>query len=133
VISGVYNTRSNHRLNVYHWDKDTELFESRAVKLNSGLHKCDAVGTGCLLIDMAVFDQMKYPYFVYDYWPDSSKGGRLGWVSEDIVWSRKLMDLGIPCWIDTSIVCEHLLNNVSVIQITDDKYEIRRYGTDQVY
>lgn len=133
VISGVYNTRSNHRLNVYHWIEETKMFETRAVKLNSGLHKCDAVATGCLLIDMAVFDDMKFPYFTYEYWPNHFKGGRLTWVSEDIVWSKKLMDKGIPCWIDTSIVCEHLLNNVSVVQVSDDSYEIHQFGTGKAY
>jgi hypothetical protein len=201
VLSGVYNTRSDHRINVYNWIEDLGTFAAISgksdpeFKLNSKkLYKADCAGTGCMLIDCAVFEELKYPWFDYPYWPkeilkadrenfinqckldllyrikdaqnglysfrdyfvedirdfrqtmeeidplfDDFKSDKLiewieyfekkikpvkvEWWSEDVYFCKKLMDKGIHVYIDTEVICKHIINAV-VCQVSDSEYEL---------
>lgn len=134
VIGGVYNTRSDHRINVYDWKKDKNSFQVKEVELDSGVVKADFVATGCQLIDCNVFKQIDFPYFEYWYkeWNENNEIGR--W-SEDAVFAYKCMEKGIPHFVDTSIVCGHL-HEVNIVQADSKNYEVRKlsgelYGTQR--
>lgn len=188
IISGVYNTRSDHRINVYNWLPDVNSFEAVNTSVDPDfklggdkLYKADAVGTGCMLIDCSVFDEIQYPWFKYPYWPTkttkedmenlrnftefqllndikSFKEGKyhyqgfifdetpmkldvediddrireldkklkplkVEWWSEDIEFCKKCYDKGIHMYVDTRIVCKHILPSV-VLQVSGTEFQV---------
>jgi len=123
VIGGLYNTRGDHRTNAYSWDKKNNAYESRYFDLETGMYRVDAVATGCLLLDTDVFRQMEFPYFEYWY-KKGPKSEKDRW-SEDIVFAHKCMELGIPHYVDTDVVCRHL-HNVCIIQSSKNQYQIEK-------
>ena len=67
-----------------------------------GLVKVTATGTGCLLVDCKVFEEMEYPWFAFDHTQD---GGPIG---EDVNFCYKAGRLGYPVFVDTRIKTGHL-------------------------
>jgi predicted O-methyltransferase YrrM len=67
------------------------------------LFKCFAVGTGCLLVKMSVFQRIDTPWF----WFDTYKGDILG---EDIWFCRQAHRKGIEVWCDPTIDVKHIGN-----------------------
>lgn len=131
VIGGMYNTRSDHRLNVYNWDEEKESFKVHPVEPMSGLHKCDTVATGCQLIDLGVFDKLEYPYFEYWHKPEH-KGGSVKKWSEDMVFGKKCYDAGIPHFVQTDVVCPHI-HGVLIEPISATEYQVRKLSGDIYY
>ena len=130
VLSGIYNTRSDHRLNVYKWLEGKHTYQSVDGKQDSDFHLgadelyvADGCGTGCMLIDMAVFEEIEWPWFTYEYWQGPS--GKREWWSEDLVFCKRLYDKGIHVYFDNKIVCKHILPSV-VYQVSDDEYQVER-------
>jgi len=66
-----------------------------------GLMKVTATGTGCLLINMKVFDKLKRPYFKFR----KPKGKPVG---EDIGFCYKAGDAGFDVYVDTTIKTVHI-------------------------
>lgn len=60
------------------------------------------VGAGCLLIDMAVFNQIKKPYFQWTQGYDESGE------SEDFFFCRKAEAAGYPVYVDMTVKCYHV-------------------------
>lgn len=70
-----------------------------------GLVQVDLAGTGAILIAREVFERVKRPWFAYDYsWADSNN-----YPGEDIWFSRRCREAGIPIYVDTSTVSPHLI------------------------
>lgn len=122
TVGGLYNTRSDHRVNVYDWDERVQSFKVVPTAPMTGLYKCDFVATGCQLIDMGVFDQINYPYFEYWYRP-AYKGGELKKWSEDAVFAKKCLDAGLPHFVDSDVVCKHI-HTVLIGQVDKENFEI---------
>jgi len=129
ILTGIYNTRSDHRLNVYRWLPDQTTYE--AINGNADpdfhlhqekLYRTDGCGTGCMLIDCRVFDVIEWPWFTYEHWTHKDKRE---WWSEDLVFCKKLYDKGIHVYVDTEIICKHILPTV-VVQISDTEYQVER-------
>jgi len=81
-------------LNHYENVTDDEAFSGDLINV-------DATGTGCLLINMAVFDELLQPYFkttIVDGNP----------VGEDIRFCSKARELGREIFVDTSVKVGHL-------------------------
>jgi len=79
-----------------------------------GLVEVDAIGTGSILISREVFEVMEPPWFynIYDHaWEGHYPG-------EDIGFSKKCHDLGIPMYIDTTCSSPHLVDAF----VTEDTY-----------
>ena len=81
--------------------------------------ECDAIGTGCLLIKMDVFNKLTKPWFEYRVAEYGSKK-EIKFFSEDIVFCERVKELGYKIHVDTSIECGHILND---IEVTRDWWE----------
>ena len=122
VVGGLYNTRSDHRMNTYMWDEKLKSFHSVNLPLNNGLKEIDCVATGCMLCDINVFKSYDWPWFEYFY-NTRVDGSRERW-SEDMVFGHRCMELGIKHYADTDVVCEHIIN-ARVAQVEQENYEVR--------
>lgn len=94
------------KLGEYTHVDDKEMF-------SCGLVEVDATGTGCLLINMAVFDVLSPPFFKFDIF-----GGRI--VGEDFYFCSKAREVGLGIFVDTSVRLGHLTE----LEINRTFYEI---------
>jgi len=65
------------------------------------LIEIDATGTGCLLINMSIFDEMCGPWFKFD----TIRGSVVG---EDFYFCNRIREAGFRIFVDTSIEVGHL-------------------------
>lgn len=65
-------------------------------------------GMGCILIDMTVFDEIRYPWFDWVNYADSNRG----MLSEDLFFCEGLKNEGIPIYVDTRVACGHLMRRI---------------------
>ena len=65
------------------------------------LFKCDALGTGCMLINMRVFDIIDKPWFFFDTQDEYPMG-------EDIWFCRQATRKGLEIWCDPTIPVKHV-------------------------
>jgi hypothetical protein len=63
----------------------------------------DATGTGCIMYDMKIFDELEYPYFKFRKNPDN---GLI--IGEDVGLCQDLKALGYDIYVDTSVKIGHL-------------------------
>lgn len=94
----------------------THYWHNQDVIGAKGLQEVQAVGMGCTLIPMAVFDQIgPRPWFHYE--PDDA-----GWplVSEDIPFCRKAREAGFTVSVDPEIRCGHV-----GVFVVDDRWALR--------
>jgi len=75
--------------------------------------ECDALATGCMLIKLDVLRKLEKPWFEYRVAEYGSKK-EIKFFSEDIVFSERVKELGYKIFVDTSIECGHILNDVEV-------------------
>jgi GT2 family glycosyltransferase len=71
-------------------------------ELPKELFQCYAVGTGCMLIDMEVFNIIDKPWFQFDY---NSDGSIIG---EDVWFCNQAKKKGIEIWCDPTIKIGHV-------------------------
>lgn len=64
--------------------------------------KVDATGCACILYDMAVFDDIKYPWF------ELTVGDHGNPIGEDVGFCAKLKERGVDIFVDCSIEVRHL-------------------------
>lgn len=69
---------------------------------DDGLMKVTATGTGCLLINMKVFDKIRKPYFKFQH---TKKNGPVG---EDVGFCYKAADAGFDIYVDTTVKTIHI-------------------------
>jgi len=81
-------------LGAYQYVEDEEMYSGNLVEI-------DATGTGCLLINMAIFDKLDPPWFQF-----SMIRGRP--VGEDIYFCHIVREAGFRIYVDTSIEVGHL-------------------------
>jgi len=133
VLGGVYcNRGSDFRWHVYEWVEEKDGWKSMTFPLNEGLKKVDAIGTGCMLIDMNVFKILKWPWFEYQYKRFENADGSIkekDRLSEDMVFCRKCQVFDIPIYADTEITCGHMLS-AQVFPTDDGGYEIQTMAGD---
>lgn len=66
-------------------------------RIGEGLREVSRLPTGCLLIDMKVFDALAKPYFHVRWKQDGS------FISEDNVFCDKAREAGFTCWLDVEL------------------------------
>lgn len=74
----------------------------------------ELVGMGCTLVPMAVFDAMPSPWFEYR---DDANG--YATVTEDVAFCQKALALGVPVYVDPTVKCGHVSQQV----ITDGWFD----------
>lgn len=96
-IVGANYSRRTHPLytTAYKADKSGQLLTRPGDK---GLVEVSHVGTGCLLIDMRVFELIDLPYFAFEYDPE----GRMC-QGEDVYFCHKAAAAGIKVYVDQEL------------------------------
>lgn len=122
VLGGVYCHKGDGRWHVYQWQEDLNMWKSMRFPLYKGLVEVDAVGTGCMLVDVSVFEKIPFPWFEYRYM--ELKNYKYERMSEDMVFCKKCKDSGIPVYADTDIFCGHI-NQSQIWPTPDGGYEVR--------
>lgn len=89
---------------------------------SGGLIEVDATGTGCLLFNMKIFDQIEYPWFSFSHTDDGKP------VGEDINFCSKARQAGIRIFIDTSIEVGHL----ATMEINKSLHQVCKHLTARV-
>ena len=72
-----------------------------ATQIPESLFECDAVGAGCMLINMKVFDAIEKPWFFYEYDEQYPVG-------EDVWFCRQVQKAGLRIWCDPTINVKHI-------------------------
>jgi len=75
-----------------------------------------ATGTGCLLLDMKVFDILPDPWFKFTPNPDPERTGIVG---EDFMFCWNLQKAGIKIYVDTAIPAGH----ISMFEVNEHTYK----------
>ena len=70
-------------------------------KVPDTLFECDAVGSGCMLVDMRVFDIIEKPWFFYKYDESYPTG-------EDVWFCEQVKKAGLHIWCDPTIPVGHI-------------------------
>jgi hypothetical protein len=87
-----------------------------------GLVQVDAIGTGSVLISREVFELLEPPWFynIYDFAYEGHYPG------EDIGFSKKCFDAGIPLYVDTTTSSPHLMDSF----VTEESFRsyLKEYG-----
>jgi hypothetical protein len=97
-------------LNTYKTIEDTEYEKGDLIEV-------DATGSGCILFEMTIFQQMPEPWFRFRPNPNQELGGTVG---EDIGFCSDLRKAGHRIFVDTSVPSGHL----SLFEVTDESYKI---------
>lgn len=69
------------------------------------VHGC---GMGCVLIDVSVFHEARYPWFDWVNYPDDNRG----LLSEDLYFCEQMHNECIPVHVDTRVSCGHLMRRI---------------------
>jgi len=128
VLGGIYSSRTDdHRWHVYRWDEAQLGWHSMRFELNNGLVKVDAIGTGCMLIDVNVFKVIEWPWFEYNYFvnPMLEKVRE----SEDMVFCKKCMEAKIPIYATSNVTAGHM-HSMQIWPTEDGGYEIKTLAGD---
>jgi len=72
---------------------------------DAGLIEVARMGAGCILIDRKVFEQMKAPWWEWDYSRETPEGRN---PSPDIRFCKKCKELGIKLYVDTTTTSPHI-------------------------
>ena len=103
IVTGVYQQRKDDDV-ILELYKDTPNGQKniKPNELEHGLMKVSACGFGCVLVKGNVFNEMKYPHFVYRSAIDHSET-----YSEDTYFCNEARKNGFEVWADTTIICGH--------------------------
>lgn len=106
IISGLYWSKKGTP-GMWKSTLDRKTYEPIVEWPQGQLVEVDAVGAGCLLIDMRVFDtldKMELPWFEWTIKDPADQEGRY---SEDFVLCRHVQDAGYRVYVATGVVCRH--------------------------
>lgn len=95
IVAANYSTKYKPRRSVAFLD-DTDL--DKRLEKTTGLHTVDAVGFGAILISKKVFEDLKMPYFNFEY--NYNKNTFTG---EDIYFCKRARAAGYKIYIDADI------------------------------
>jgi hypothetical protein len=99
IVGAHYNERTMPKVSTVKIKKG-ERFEG---ELPKHIFQCHAVATGCLLIDMQVFDRIDTPWFFYEH---NDEGDIV--TGEDMWFCEQAKKAGYGIWCDPSVEIKHL-------------------------
>jgi len=99
IVSGVYMQRKEDKQILELYKGGTNISHN---ELTHGLMEVDGCGFGCVLVKSSVFNEMKYPHFVY-----KSALNHNNTYSEDTYFCDRAREQGFKIWVDTTLVCGH--------------------------
>jgi hypothetical protein len=83
-----------------------------------GVVQVDGAGTGCMLIRRDVFEEMKYPWFV---WREYVEDGVIKHKSDDIDFCDRAIAQGLSVWAHGNVRCGHIKTTDASCFIFEDK------------
>jgi GT2 family glycosyltransferase len=91
------------RTNISRFNTERNFYDFfNADQMPEGVVQVDAIGFSAVLVDVAVFDKISYPYFDYVEFPNKTS------LSEDLYFCDQLRKCGIPIHCDTSLRISHI-------------------------
>jgi hypothetical protein len=99
IVGVNYNQRQLPLISTVKFAENEKIYAVQG--LPTELFKCYALGTGCMLIKMSVFDKIDKPWFWFDNYEDDILG-------EDIWFCREAGRKGIEVWCDPTIDVKHI-------------------------
>ena len=103
VVGAMYNERRHPLTSTVKVKKDGELINFNTDNLPKHPFQCYATGTGCMLIDMQVFEKMEKPWFFFSTFED----GRMDY-GEDVWFCDRVQKAGFSVWCDPTIEIRHI-------------------------
>jgi len=101
IIAAPYNRRTLPPESMVKMMVDGEIVSGNISELPKEPFKCYALGTGCMLIKMEVFEKIKRPWFFYGRYDEEEMG-------EDIWFCKKAHEAGYDVWADPTCQIGHL-------------------------
>lgn len=99
LVAGVYAYKllNNERVVAKrHNGEDYKDLTIKEIQESKGLIDIDAVGFGCVLTKVSMFEKIDYPYFIYTQ--------EMG---EDVYFCAKAKNAGFKLLLDTDLICGH--------------------------
>lgn len=103
VVGALYNEKKMPPVHTVKVMENGKLEIKNTDNLPRQIFKCYAVATGCMLIDMRVFDKLEKPWFFYNYFED----GRIDY-GEDVWFCDRVQKAGFDVWCDPTIDIRHI-------------------------
>lgn len=103
VIGVLYNERRMPPMSTVKFRENGVTVPREAKDIPNHLFKCYAVGTGCMLIDIKVFEKIEQPWFFYSFFAD----GRMDY-GEDVWFCEQVHKAGMDVWCDPTIDVRHI-------------------------
>jgi len=107
LVTGLYFEKARPYFPVLRtWNKEWGFRKLDDFKLGDVI-PIGGCGMGCALINMRVFEKLKYPWFQFIYEYDE-KANRTTQLSEDLSFSREMNKAGFRMYCDTKVAAPHL-------------------------
>lgn len=103
VVGAMYNERRFPLTSTVKIKKDGEFVDYTTDQLPKTLFQCYAVATGCMLIDLQVFEKIEKPWFFFSSFPD----GKMDY-GEDVWFCDRVQKAGFSVWCDPTIEIRHI-------------------------
>ena len=101
IVAGVYSYKLLNNKNAVakrlKQEEDYDDVPLKEIRESTGIIPIDAVGFGCVLTKVSVFDKIQYPWFIYTL--------EMG---EDVYFCRKAQNVGLEIFLDTEVRCGHI-------------------------
>ena len=133
IVSGLYYLKSPPHSPVAGWKKGRKYINNSDINWKKGyapfpdnenhLVEVDWAGIGCLMVDMDVFNKIRFPCF-YDKWSWERGERQKG---HDLIFCENTKKAGYHVYVDTLVQCDHVgSNNVNDIYVQayhDSKFD----------
>lgn len=103
VVGAMYNERRLPLTSTVKIKKDGEFVDFNTNDLPKSLFQCYAVGTGCMLVETAIFEKLEKPWFFFSSHPDGSMD-----YGEDVWFCDRVQKAGFSVWCDPTIEIRHI-------------------------
>lgn len=108
IVGAIYNLRKLPLEPIIRMTNDKgEMVSGKQEDLPKDLFKAYALGTGCMLIKLDVFRNIKRPWFFYEKWDDENEG-----MGEDIWFCKRAHEAGYDVFCDPTVQIGHIGNQV---------------------
>lgn len=99
IVGANYYKRNLQKQSVVGYENEQGYYSKETIP---DFDTCAFTGTGCLLIDLKVFDKLEKPYFAF---ADKDNQDEVG---EDVFFCRKARKAGFEVWVDNTVDVGHI-------------------------
>lgn len=103
IVGGMYNYRFHPLTSVVKFFNEEGKTVTSIENIPSDLFKVPALGAGCLLIKMSVFEKLQKPYFQVE---QNEEGNVI--CTTDVAFCEQARDKGFDVWCDPTLLIKHI-------------------------